>query len=93
MSQYRTHSCGELTAQNVNQTTTLAGWIHRKRDHGSLLFIDLRDGTGLTQCVIDQEDFHFKTLEELRVESVVSLTGQILKRTPETINKDLKTGE
>lgn len=93
MAQYRTHSCGELNAQHVGKSAKIAGWIHKKRDHGSLLFIDLRDHKGLTQCVIDKSDKNFKMLENLRVESVISLEGEVLKRTPETINKDLKTGE
>ncbi|MHA1550156.1 MAG: aspartate--tRNA ligase [Alphaproteobacteria bacterium] len=93
MSRYRTHTCGELSAQHIGKTVKLAGWIHRKRDHGSLLFIDLRDGNGLTQCVVDQSDANFKELEALRVESVVSIEGEVLKRTDETINSDLPTGE
>ncbi len=93
MSEYRTHSCGELHAQHVGKTVKIAGWIHRKRDHGSLLFIDLRDHNGLTQCVVNETDKSFKTLENLRVESVITIEGEVIKRTSETINTDLPTGE
>ncbi len=93
MSEYRTHLCGELTAKNVGKTVKIAGWIHRKRDHGSLLFVDLRDHNGLTQCVVNETDESFKTLENLRVESVITVEGEVIKRTSETINSDLPTGE
>ena len=77
MHPYRTHTCGELREDHIDQTVRLSGWIHRKRDHGSLLFVDLRDHYGLTQCVIDTSDSAFSTVESLRNESVVTITGSI----------------
>jgi aspartyl-tRNA synthetase len=90
---FRTHKCNELNIKSVGQTVKLAGWIQRKRDHGSLIFIDLRDHFGVTQCVIDQENPFFKTIEETRIESVVILVGKVVNRSLDTINKDLATGE
>ena len=92
MHQFRTHTCGELRETHVNETVRLSGWIHRKRDHGNLLFVDLRDTFGLTQCVIDCDNPHFKKLEEARVESVVTVTGRVVSRTEETINDKLPSG-
>ncbi len=93
MNKYRTHNCGDLTKENKDQDVVLSGWIHKKRDHGNLLFIDLRDNYGLTQCVIDKSNKFFKELEKTQLESVVKITGKIVQRSKETINKDLKTGE
>ncbi len=93
MNKYRTHNCGELTKKNKNQDVVLSGWIHKKRDHGNLLFVDLRDNYGLTQCVIDKSNKFFKELEKTQLESVVKINGKIIERSKETINKDLKTGE
>src|SRR5690349_8134124 len=90
---YRTHTCNDLRVQEAGKTVRLSGWIHRKRDHGQLLFIDLRDHFGITQCVISSSAMCFKELEELRLESVVTLTGEVVKRTPETINSLMPTGE
>ncbi len=90
---YRTHYCNELTSKHVGQTIRLSGWIHRKRDHGGLLFIDLRDHYGLTQCIIEPDNELFKQIEALRVESVISVSGKVIKRSPETINSNLETGE
>jgi len=90
---YRTHNCNELQAINSNQEVHLAGWIHKKRDHGNLLFIDLRDNYGITQCVVQKESNCFAELEKLRLETVVRLEGICLKRSAESINKDLSTGE
>ena len=90
---YRTHNCSELRKSNENNNVKLSGWIHRKRDHGNLLFIDLRDHYGITQCVIENTNRNFKVLEKIRPDSVISITGKVLKRTRETINKDLPTGE
>ena len=90
---YRTHSCGELRAEHVGQRVRLSGWVHRKRDHGQLLFIDLRDLKGLTQCVIDVSSPLFKELEEVRVESVLTLTGPLVERSAETVNPDIGTGQ
>ena len=73
----------ELSDQDSNKVVTLSGWVHRKRDHGNLLFIDLRDHFGLTQCVIENNNKFFKTLEKLRPESVISVTGKVIKREKE----------
>ncbi len=93
MHRYRTHRCGELTKGDVARTARLSGWVHRKRDHGQLLFIDLRDHTGLTQIVFQPETSIFAEAEALRLESVVTVTGKVVARTPETVNRDLATGE
>ncbi len=93
MHAYRTHSCTALRASDVGQQVRLSGWIHRKRDHGNLLFIDLRDHYGLTQIVTDSDSPAFASLERLRVESVVTVTGTVVARSPETVNANLPTGE
>jgi aspartyl-tRNA synthetase len=93
MHAYRSHTCGALRLADAGITARLAGWVHRKRDHGQLLFIDLRDHYGVTQCVIDVSSPLFDRADALRLESVVSLTGRIVKRSPETINPALPTGE
>ena len=93
MNKYRSHNCSELRLNDKNNTVKLSGWIHRKRDHGNLLFIDLRDHYGLTQCVVQSGTNHFKTLEKLRPESVILIIGKVLKRSKETVNKNLLTGE
>jgi len=90
---YRTHNCSELSIKQEGKEIKLSGWIHRKRDHGNLLFIDLRDHYGLTQCVIDKSSTFFKIAEKIKQESVVSVEGKVIKRTKETINKNLSTGE
>jgi aspartyl-tRNA synthetase len=92
MHRYRSHTCHDLRIDHVGETVRLSGWIHRRRDHGQLVFIDLRDHYGLTQCVVDSEDETFKTVEKLRVESVVTITGRVVKRSEETINEKLPTG-
>ena len=88
-SKYRTHTCGELNEKNVGETVTLSGWVHRKRDHGSLLFVDLRDNYGITQCVFDGGD---ENLEKIRPESVVKITGTVVARDAEAINDKIPTG-
>lgn len=93
MHKYRTHTCGELTTKQVDKTVRISGWVHRKRDHGQLLFIDLRDHYGITQCVIDSENTHFKAAEDARNESVLTLTGKIVRRTEDTVNPNMPTGE
>ncbi len=93
MHKYRTHNCSELRPSHENTTVKLSGWVHRKRDHGNLLFIDLRDHYGITQCVIETTNANFKILEKIKPDSVISITGKVLKRTLETINKDLPTGK
>ncbi|MEI7607555.1 MAG: aspartate--tRNA ligase [Rhodospirillaceae bacterium] len=92
MHPYRTHTCGALRLDDAGTTVRLSGWIHRKRDHGNLLFIDLRDHYGLTQIVADIEQPGFKTLEGLRLESVIIVTGKVVARSAETINDKLPTG-
>ncbi len=93
MHAYRTHTSGALRLADAGITARLAGWVHRKRDHGQLLFIDLRDHYGVTQCVIDVSSPLFGEVDALRLESVVSLTGRIVRRSADTINPNLATGE
>ncbi len=93
MHPYRTHSCGALRLADAGTEVRLAGWLHRKRDHGNLLFVDLRDHYGLTQCVIDTSSALFPAIEGLRLEGVVSLTGKVVARPAETVNPKLATGE
>ena len=93
MHRYRTHNCTELNLKNKNEKIILSGWINKKRDHGNLLFIDLRDNYGLTQCVIDKSNKFFKELEKTQLESVIKVQGTVVERTRETINPELKTGE
>ena len=93
MNRYRTHNCGELTKKNKDQDIVLSGWINKKRDHGNLLFADLRDNYGVTQCVIDKSNEHFKELEKIQLESVVKINGKVVERSKDTINSDLKTGD
>ncbi|MAV56875.1 MAG: aspartate--tRNA ligase [Candidatus Pelagibacter sp.] len=92
MNKFRTHNCSEINETDVGKNVRLSGWIHRKRDHGNLLFLDLRDHFGITQCVIENQDKNFKTLEKLKSESVILVNGKVIKRSEETQNKDLKTG-
>ena len=92
MHAYRTHTCGELRSEHVGENVRLSGWVHRKRDHGGLLFVDLRDHYGLTQCVVKPDNQHFQILERLRVESVISVSGKVLARSEETVNESLGTG-
>jgi len=89
---YRSHTCGQLRAEAVGQTVRLSGFVHRKRDHGNLLFIDLRDHYGITQCVVDSDAAAFEAVESVRSESVITVTGRVLKRSDETINPELPTG-
>ena len=93
MHAYRTHTCGQLRAEHVGNTVKLSGWVHRKRDLGGLLFIDLRDHYGITQCVVTPSNPHFAKLERIRVESVVCLSGEVVKRDAATVNATLATGE
>ena len=93
MHKFRTHTCLELTKKNKEQKIALAGWINKKRDHGNLLFVDLRDNFGVTQCVIDKSNKFFKELEKLQLESVIKIDGVVVERSQETINPDLNTGE
>ena len=93
MHAYRSHTCGALRAADTGQTVRLSGWIHRKRDHGGLVFIDLRDHYGLTQLVISPETPGFQTLERLRAESVIRIDGEVVARSADTANTNLPTGE
>ena len=93
MHAYRTHTCGQLRLPDAGETVRLSGWVHRKRDHGQLLFVDLRDHYGITQCVIDVSSPLFPAAEALRLESVITVTGRVAKRTEDTINPNLPTGE
>jgi len=90
---YRTHTCNELNSTNKDQKIILSGWVNKKRDHGNLLFVDLRDNYGLTQCVIDNSNNYFKELEKLQLETVIRVEGNVVERTKETINPDLNTGK
>ena len=92
MNKYRTHNCSELTIKNIGKQTILSGWVHKKRDHGNLLFIDLRDHYGITQCIIDNKNEHFSTLEKIKLETVIRIEGEVVARTSETINKEHATG-
>src|SRR6201994_2165522 len=93
MHAYRTHTCGQLRASDVGKTVRLSGWVNRRRDHGGLIFIDLRDHYGITQCVIEPDGKVFPTVDTARSEWVLTLTGQVVARTEDTVNKDLATGE
>lgn len=90
---YRSHTCGQLRAAHVGETARLSGWISRKRDHGNLVFIDLRDHYGITQVVINSDSASFAEIEKLRVESVITVTGKVVARSSETINEKLPTGQ
>ncbi len=90
---YRTHNCNELRKEDVGKNVIISGWINKKRDHGNLLFIDLRDTYGITQCIIDKENSKFKNLEKTQLETVISIEGKVVNRSIDTINKEIKTGE
>jgi len=92
MNKYRSHNCSELTEKDVGKKISLSGWLHRKRDHGNLLFIDLRDHFGLTQCVIENNNKFFSVLEKTRPESVLTISGKVIKREKGTENLELSTG-
>ena len=93
MHAYRTHTCGQLRKADVGQTVRLSGWVNRRRDHGGLIFLDLRDHYGVTQCVIEPDAAAFATVDSARSEWVLTLTGKVVARSEETVNKDLSTGE
>ena len=93
MKKYRTHTCGDLNLKNNDEKVLLSGWINKKRDHGNLLFIDLRDNYGITQCVIDNKNEFFKKIENIPLETVIQFEGKVVKREKDTINKELNTGE
>ena len=93
MSKYRTHNCNELRKSDVDKEVLLSGWINKKRDHGNLLFIDLRDNYGITQCIIDKANKNFLELEKTQLETVVKIKGGVVNRSDETINSEIRTGE
>jgi len=93
MHRYRTHTCGALRAAQIGERVRLSGWVHRRRDHGGLIFIDLRDNFGLTQCVVEPDSPSFKAVDTLRSEFVATFTGRVTARPGDTVNKDLATGE
>ena len=93
MKKKRSHKCNELRKINVGNKVSLAGWINKKRDHGNLLFIDLRDNYGITQCIIDKENAQFKELEKIQLETVIKVNGSVIDRSSDTINKEIDTGE
>jgi len=93
LSKYRTHNCNELRKDDLNKDIIISGWINKKRDHGNLLFIDLRDNYGITQCIIDKENKNFLDLEKTQLETVIKINGKVVNRSNDTINKDIETGE
>ena len=93
MNKFRTHNCTELNKSNVDEDVILSGWINKKRDHGNLLFLDLRDNYGITQCVIDKNNKHFKEIEKIQLESVIKIKGKVIQRSKETVNSEISTGE
>jgi len=93
LNRYRSFTCNELNKSHKNKNVLLSGWIHKKRDHGNLLFIDLRDNYGFTQCVIDKKNLNFQKIEKLKLETVIKIEGSVLIRSTENVNKELSTGE
>ncbi|MDB3943963.1 aspartate--tRNA ligase [Candidatus Pelagibacter sp.] len=93
MNKYRTHNCNELRKDDLDKDISISGWINKKRDHGNLLFIDLRDNYGITQCIIDKENKNFLDLEKTQLETVIKVNGRVVNRSDESINKDIETGE
>jgi len=93
LNKYRTHNCNELRRDDLDKDISISGWINKKRDHGNLLFIDLRDNYGITQCIIDKENKNFLELEKTQLETVIKINGKVVNRSEETINKDIETGE
>jgi len=93
LNKYRTHKCNELRKGDVDKEISLSGWINKKRDHGNLLFIDLRDNYGITQCIIDKDNKYFPDLEKIQLETVIKVEGKVVNRSKETINSEIDTGE
>jgi aspartyl-tRNA synthetase len=93
VNKYRTHNCSQLSKKDNGQEIILSGWINKKRDHGNLLFIDLRDNYGMTQCIIDKNNKNFEELEKIQLESVIKINGKVVERSTDTINSELQTGE
>ena len=92
MNKYRSHNCSELDDKEIGKIVHLSGWLHRKRDHGNLLFVDLRDHYGITQCVVENKNKFFPILEKTKPESVLKISGKVVKRSDDTINDGLATG-
>ena len=93
MNKYRTHHCNELRKKDIDKSIILSGWVNKKRDHGNLLFIDLRDNYGITQCIIDKDNKNFSPLEKIQLETVIKIEGKVIKRSSETVNDEIETGE
>jgi len=93
LSKYRTHTCGDITLNHKDKEISMSGWINKKRDHGNLLFLDIRDNYGITQCVIQKNNSDFNELEKLPLETVVQINGKVLERSKDTVNKEIKSGE
>ena len=93
MNKFRSHNCNELRKDMVGEDISLSGWINKKRDHGNLLFIDLRDNYGITQCIIDKENPEFNKLEKIQLETVIKIEGKVVNRSKDTINSEIQTGE
>ena len=93
MNKYRSHNCNDLRKKDIGKKVILSGWINKKRDHGNLLFIDLRDNFGITQCIIDKDNSNFEELEKIQLETVIKINGKVLERTKETVNQDINTGK
>jgi aspartyl-tRNA synthetase len=93
LNKYRSHNCNELRKDDLDKNISISGWINKKRDHGNLLFIDLRDNYGITQCIIDKENENFLDLEKTQLETVIKVSGKVVSRSDETINKEIQTGE
>ena len=93
MNRYRSHNCNQLRKGDIGKKINLSGWINKKRDHGNILFVDLRDNYGITQCIINKDNKNFNELEKIQLESVVQINGEVVDRSKDTINKDIETGE
>ncbi len=93
MNKYRSHTCNDLREEDVGKIIFLSGWINKKRDHGNILFIDLRDNYGITQCIIDKENKNFKLLEKIQLETVIKIEGNVVNRSKDTINNEIDTGK
>ena len=93
MNKYRTHNCNELRKEDIDKKISISGWINKKRDHGNLLFVDLRDNYGITQCIIDKENKNFLELEKTQLETVIKIEGIVVNRSNDAINKEIETGE
>ena len=93
MNKYRTHNCNELRKEDIDKKISISGWINKKRDHGNLLFVDLRDNYGITQCIIDKENKNFLELEKTQLETVIKIEGKVVNRSNEAVNKEIQTGE